>query len=380
MNRAPGAVSGTPDGAPGMGRPVVVVGAGPCGIAAGIALQRAGLPAVLFDRSCVVSAITGYPINMTFFSTPEKLAIGGVPFLIARDKPRRADALAYYRGVVRHFGLDVRQYEGVTRIDRGSAGFVAHSETTAGVAHRTAASAVVIATGYFGSPNRLDVPGEALPHVTHDFGEGHYAFDQEVVVVGGGNSAAEAALELYRAGGRVSLVHMYPELDKGIKPWVLPDLTNRIAEGSIRAHYGTRVARITPEHVVLTTADGELAVAARHVYLMIGYRPESTLLRQLGVPIDVATGIPAHDPATMETSVAGVFIAGVLASGYDANKIFIENGRDHGDLIARRLTAAPDRGPAADRRSASGPAAAGPNSRHDAAPERAAAHEPRVDG
>jgi thioredoxin reductase (NADPH) len=370
----PGADAVAPDGAPGMGAPVIVVGAGPCGIAAGIALHRAGLEAVLYDRSCVVSAIAGYPINMTFFSTPEKLAIGDVPFLIAGDKPRRADALAYYRGVVRHFGLAVRQYEDVVRVERGGDGFVVHSATPAGVARRAAASAIVVATGYFGSPNRLGVPGEDQPHVTHHFAEGHYAFDQDVVVVGGGNSAAEAALELYRAGARVTLVHMFPELDKGIKPWVLPDLSNRIADGSIRARYGGRVVRIAPEHVVVATPDGETAIPARHVYLMIGYLPECGLLTQLGVPIDAETGIPAHDPLTMETPVSGVFVAGVLASGYDANKIFIENGRHHGDLIARRLAGG------RERRLPGRAAPPPPAPREGAARAGAAAPDTRVDG
>ncbi|HEX5581542.1 MAG TPA: NAD(P)-binding domain-containing protein, partial [Gemmatimonadaceae bacterium] len=194
-----------------------------------------------------------------------------------------------------------------------------------------------VATGYFGHPNRLGVPGEELPHVTHLFREGHEAFDLPVVVVGGGNSAVDAALDLYRAGARVTLVHFGPTLDRNIKPWVLPDITNRIAEGSIAARFESRVSAITPEEVVLTSPRGEERVPAEQVYLMLGYQPNAGLLVQLGVPIDPATGIPSHDPATMETAVPGVFIAGVLASGYDANKTFIENGRDHGELIAGAL-------------------------------------------
>ena len=319
----------------------VIIGAGPCGLAAAIAFKRAGLRAVVIDRSCVVSGIAGYPTYITFFSTPERLAIGGVPFIVATEKPTRRDALAYYRAVTTLFDLDVRQYENVERIRRCDDSFAVESRTRHGELRETRARAVVIATGYFGHPNRLDVPGEDLPHVTHLFTEGHWAFRQDVVVVGGGNSAVEAALDLYRSGARATIVHFLPQLDHNIKPWVLPDITNRIKDGSIGARLSSRVREITPEHVVLETPNGVDRVRADHVYLMVGYRPNAQLLVQLEVPIDPVTGIPAHDPATMETAVPGVFIAGVIASGNDANKTFIENGRFHGDLIARRLTAAP---------------------------------------
>ncbi|HEX6632005.1 MAG TPA: YpdA family putative bacillithiol disulfide reductase [Gemmatimonadaceae bacterium] len=321
---------------------VVVVGAGPCGLAAGIALKKAGIPAVILERGCLVSGIYGYPTFMTFFSTAERLSIGGVPFAVPTDKPTRRDALAYYRTVTEHFALDVRQYEVVERIERGD-GFRVHSRTRAGRARVTEAQAVVVATGYFGHPNRLGVPGETLPHVTHLFEEGHVAYDLPVVVVGGGNSAVDAALDLYRAGARVTLVHFAPELDRNVKPWVMPDIANRIKEGSIAASFESRVVEIDPEFVVLATPRGEVRVRAEQVYLMLGYQPNNELLQQLDVPIDAATGIPAHDPATMETSVPGVFMAGVLASGYDANKTFIENGRHHGDLIAAALAGAAGR-------------------------------------
>ena len=319
----------------------VIIGAGPCGLAAAIAFKRAGLRALVIDRSCVVSGIAGYPTYITFFSTPERLAIGGVPFIVATEKPTRRDALAYYRAVTTLFDLDVRQYENVERIRRCDDSFAVESRTRHGDLRETRARAVVIATGYFGHPNRLDVPGEDLPHVTHLFTEGHWAFRQDVVIVGGGNSAVEAALDLYRSGARATIVHFLPQLDHNIKPWVLPDITNRIKDGSIGARFSSRVREITPEHVVLETPNGVDRVRADHVYLMVGYQPNAQLLVQLEVPIDPVTGIPAHDPATMETAVPGVFIAGVIASGNDANKTFIENGRFHGDLIARRLTAAP---------------------------------------
>ena len=320
---------------------LAVVGAGPCGLAAGIAAKRAGLDAVLFDRACVVSGIAGYPTYMTFFSTAERLSIGDVPFVVPTEKPSRRDALAYYRALVKHFDLDVRQYERVERVERtdgpDGARFRLRSRTQVGIEHETLAGALVVATGYFGRPNRLGVPGEDLPHVTHRFREGHDDFDRDVVVVGGGNSAVEAALELYRAGARVTMVHFGPSFDRNIKPWVLPDLTNRVAEGSIGARWESRVTRIDPEWVTIASPRGEERLRADRVYTMIGYMPETGLLEQLGVPLDPATGIPAHDPATMETTVPGVFIAGVIASGYDANKTFIENGRGHGELIVRRV-------------------------------------------
>lgn len=317
---------------------VVVVGAGPCGIAAGIALDEAGMSSVLYDRNCIVSGIVGYPTYMTFFSTAERLSIGGIPFVVATEKPTRRDALAYYRAVAEHFRLDVRQYESVERIERAEDGpFIVHTRSRAHGGRATAAAAIVVATGYFGRPNELGVRGEGLPHVTHRFKEGHEAFGQPVVVVGGGNSAVDAALDLYRSGARVTLLHFGASLDRNIKPWILPDITNRIADGSIAAHWSARVRKIEADVVTIESPAGEKRIPAHHVYLMIGYMPETHLLESLGVPMDSVSGVPAHDPATMETTMPGVFIAGVLASGFNANKTFIENGRGHGDLIARAL-------------------------------------------
>jgi bacillithiol disulfide reductase len=317
---------------------VVIVGAGPCGLAAAISAQRAGLRAVVLDAHSVVSTITNYPYYVRFFSTAEKLALGGLPFVVATEKPSRRDGLAYYRAVVKHFNIQVRQYERVTAIERSGEGFVVRSESRPGGARETWTGAVVVATGYFGSPNYLRVPGEELPHVTHVYREGHEAFEQNVVVVGGGNSAAEAALDLWRSGANVTLVHFGPTFDKKIKPWVGPDFLNREKEGSIATRWESRVARIDPGAVTITSARGEERVAADLVYVMTGFAPNTELLSRVGVPIDAVTGIPAHDPDTLETTVPGVFIAGVVVAGYDANKVFIENGRYHGDKIVARLT------------------------------------------
>ena len=320
----------------------VVIGAGPCGLAAAISLKAAGYTVRVYDRDCVVSSITQYPTYASFFSTAEKLSLGGLPFIVPVAKPSRRDALAYYRAVVRHFELDVRHYEAVESI-KGEQGAFALTTRQRGVAAgHVAARAVVVATGYWGSPNRIDVPGEELPHVSHAYREGHHAFQQDVVVVGGGNSAAEAALELWRAGARVTLTHFGPTFDKKIKPWILPDLENRIAEGSVSVRWNCRVCSIGHDTVYLRGALGdEHEIPASHVYLLTGYAPNVDLLRDSGVEIDSQTGIPRHDTATLETNVPGIFIAGVVVAGFDANKVFIENGRYHGEKIVARLKGLP---------------------------------------
>ena len=317
---------------------LLIVGGGPCGLAAAISAQRAGLATIVVESGVICSTIAAYPTYVRFFSTAEKLALGGIPFVVATEKPTRRDALAYYRTVATHFRIPLRQYERVDRIEKArDGGFVVHSTSSGGAERKKRARAVVIATGYFGSPNRIGAPGEELPHVTHVYREGHEAFLQPVVVVGGGNSAAEAALDLWRSGANVTLVHFGPSFDKKIKPWVLPDFQNRVKEGSMAVRWNSRVARITGECVTITTRGNEEELPATRVYVMTGFAPDLTLLRQLDVPIDPETGIPKHDPSTLETSVPGIFIAGVVVAGYDANKVFIENGRYHGDRIVARI-------------------------------------------
>lgn len=333
----------------GMDTDVVVVGAGPCGLAAAISAMRAGLSVQVFDKRSVVSTITAYPTYATFFSTAEKLSIGGLPFILAEAKPTRKDALAYYRAAVTHFGIPVRQYEAVEHITGAAGDFTVHSRTLEG-ASSTRCRAVIVATGYFGAPNRIGVPGEDLPHVSHVYREGHEAFQRTALVVGGGNSAAEAALDLWRTGAHVTLVHFGPSWDKRIKPWVLPDITNRIAEGGVDARWNSVVAEIEPGWATVVPAPGAAGggepvradrVRAEHVYLMTGFAPDLALLQETGVDIDPQSGVPAHDPETLETNVPGIYMVGVLVAGYDANQVFIENGRFHGDRIVAHLIGRP---------------------------------------
>lgn len=330
---------------------LVVVGAGPCGIAAGVAARRAGLSTLLFDRGPIVAGIAKYPTYMSFFSTAERLSIGGLPFVVPTEKPTRRDALAYYRAVASHYDLRVRQYETVESImpvaegaapaevagERAARWRVA-SHARTGPRTITFAHAVCVATGYFGRPNMLGVPGETLPHVQHGYTEGHYAWREPVVVVGGGNSAVDAALELLRSEAHVHIVHFGKDLDNGVKPWVRPVIANRMHDGSVTPHFESRITEIKPDRVLLETPDGPKDVLATQVYLLTGYLPETGLLADLGVPINEKTGIPAHDPVSMATPLPGIYLAGVIASGFDANKIFIENGRDHGDQIVAHLT------------------------------------------
>ncbi|HXE57792.1 MAG TPA: YpdA family putative bacillithiol disulfide reductase [Gemmatimonadales bacterium] len=317
---------------------LLVVGAGPIGLCVGIAARRAGIACVLVDRRTVVSTIERYPLNMTFFSTPERIEIGGVPFISGHEKPNRRDALLYYRRVAEHFALDVRVKEEVTALRREPDGCFRASVRARGGDKEYLAPAVVVATGYYDTPNPLGVPGEDLPHVAHYFVEGHRYWRQRVVVIGAGNSAVDAALESWRAGATVTLVHFDEGLDRTVKPWVLPDITNRIKEGSIGVRWRARVRAITPTHVELRHADGGTEeLPADAVLAMTGFHADTRLLEMVGVPVDPATGIPAHDERTMETPVPGCFLAGVVASGKDANRLFIENSRVHGELIVNAL-------------------------------------------
>lgn len=317
---------------------MAIVGAGPCGLSAGVAATQAGLSHAIFDKGCLTRSITLYPTYATFFSTASRLEIGGVPFITPGDKPTRMDALKYYRRVAQEYELGVRQYEEVVSV-AGSKGDFTLRTRHRGEEREARARNVVVATGYAGQPNTVGIPGEELSKVRHYFTEAHPYYDQDVVVIGAGNSAVEAALDCYRAGARVTMIHFLDRLDRGVKPWILPDIENRLKNEEIRGLWSTRVTEILPDRVRIrdegTGAERELE--NDFVLAMTGYRPDPALLRGAGVTIDPETGIPEHDPETMETDVAGVFIAGVLAGGNQPDKVFIEDGRHHGPLAVRGI-------------------------------------------
>lgn len=317
---------------------LLVVGAGPCGLAVGAAARAAGIPCVLLDRGPLVSTIERYPLRMTFFSTPERLEIGGVPFAIAGDKPTRAEALAYYRAVAARLELDVRPYRHVVEVGRDESGFRLRTRGPSGAEGTFRARHLVLATGGFDRFVPLEVPGEDLPKVVHWFREPHRYYGQEVLVVGGGNSAVEAALATWRAGGRVTLLHQFEDFDEGVKPWILPDIRGRIREGSVRALWRHRVEAVEPERVRIRDLETSESRSLPNdwVLAMTGYRADPRLLEELGVPRDDA-GVPAHDPETLVTPVPGLYVAGSLVAGGDAGRVFIENGRHHGERIVAHL-------------------------------------------
>ena len=324
---------------------LLVIGAGPCGLAVGVAARQAGITCVLLDRRTIVSTIERYPLSMTFFSTPERIEIGGLPFIASHEKPNRRDGLIYYRRVAEHYGLDIRPGEDVmTAAQLDHTGSAARFRVEVQRRHDTktyVADSIVFATGYYDNPNFLGIPGEDLPHVSHYFVEGHPYWHQQVVVVGAGNSSVDAALECWRAGATVTLVHFGEGFDRTVKAWVLPDIVNRVKEGSIAVRWHSRVRAVTPTHLeIVSDASGASELLpADAVLAMTGYHADTRLLLKLGVPVDSSTGVPAHDESSMATPVSGCYLAGVIASGNDANRLFIENARGHGELIVRHISA-----------------------------------------
>ncbi|MCC7124357.1 MAG: YpdA family putative bacillithiol disulfide reductase, partial [Acidobacteria bacterium] len=322
-------------------RDVLIVGAGPAGLATAIAAQRLNLDYVVLEQGSVADAIYRFPTHMVFFTTPELIEIGGMPLTTPFEKPTRLEALRYYRKVVDALQLQVVLHEPVTAVSPVDEGderyFEVESRTARGAVRVRRARAVVLAMGYYGRPNLLNVPGEDLPHVTHFYKEAHPYYRQRVVIVGGKNSACEAALELHRAGAQVTLVHRGEELGDSVKYWVRPDMENRIKEGSIAARFSTEVVAIRPTEVEVRTA-GSLetsTIPAEAVLLMTGYQADPGFLRDAGVELDEETRIPRHHEDTFETNVPNLFIAGGQLAGRRTGTIFIENGRFHGERIAR---------------------------------------------
>ncbi|HEX7066415.1 MAG TPA: YpdA family putative bacillithiol disulfide reductase [Bacillales bacterium] len=312
---------------------VVIVGGGPCGLAAAIALQNKGFSPLIIEKENVVHSIYRYPTHQQFFSTADKLEIGGVPFVIEQRKPKRNQALSYYREVVKRENLRIHAFETVETIEKNPQGrFRVHTNKAV---YKT--PHVVIATGYYDSPNIMGVPGEGLKKVFHYFKEAHPFFDRDVIVIGGKNSAVDATLELEKIGARVTVLYRGNDYSASVKPWILPEFQSLVKHGKIDMVFNAEVKEIREDCVVYEVDGKTRTIDNDFVFAMTGYHPDHSFLSSIGVKVDADTGRPTFDDETMETNVKGIFIAGVIAAGNNANEIFIENGRFHGERIAEEL-------------------------------------------
>jgi len=317
---------------------IVCIGAGPTGLATAIEAKRAGMRPLVIDKACLCNSIFHYPVNMVFFTTPELLEIGDLPLVCAAEKPTRVEALKYYRKAAEHYALELRLYERVLRVDGRDGDFTVVTASEKGTEQKYHCKKITVATGYYDLPNLLGVPGEELSHVSHYYTEPHEYWNQDVVVIGGKNSAAEAALDLYRNGARVTLVHRGKDLGATIKYWVCPDIENRIKAGQIKALLNARVEEITKDEVVVEQHAQTKRIPAKQVFVLIGYHPDFSFIESLGVKLDPESRRPALNPNTLESNVPGIHLAGVVIGGRHTGEIFIENGRFHGKQIIEALT------------------------------------------
>jgi thioredoxin reductase (NADPH) len=316
---------------------LLVVGAGPTGLACAIEAKKAGFRTILVDKGCVCNSLFHYPAHMTFFTTPELLEIGDIPFPSPNPKPSRNEALQYYRLVAAHYKLDVRQYQRVERVTGGDGAFTVHTEDRFGRPSALQARKLAISTGYYDLPNYMRIPGENLDKVYHYYNDPHPYFEMDVIVIGGKNSAAIAALELWRSGARVTLVHREAEVHRHVKYWIKPDIENRIKNGEVKALFRSQVVEIMPDAVVVDTPEGRQTLKNDFVFAMTGYHPDFDFLERLGVRFEGQDRRPVCDVETLESNVPGIYLAGVIVAGSRTNEIFIENGRFHGRQIARAL-------------------------------------------
>ena len=317
---------------------LICVGAGPTGLATAIEAKRAGMRPLVIDKGCLCNSIYHYPVNMVFFTTPELLEIGDLPMVCAAEKPTRIEALKYYRKAAEHYDLELRLFERVLGVDGRDGNFTVVTRTSEENEQKYSGKKIVVATGYYDLPNALGVPGEHLPHVSHYYTEPYEHWNQDVVVIGGKNSAAEAALDLWRNGARVTLVHRGKDLGKTIKYWVRPDIENRIKAGQIQALLHARVDEITNGEVIVEHHARTKRLPAKHVFALTGYHPDYSFIESLGVHLDGESKKPSLDAKTLESNVPGIHLAGVVIGGRQTGEIFIENGRFHGKQIVEALT------------------------------------------
>jgi thioredoxin reductase (NADPH) len=316
---------------------VLVIGAGPTGLACAIEAQKIGLKVVVLDKGCLVNSLFHYPPSMVFFTTPELLEIGDIPFTTSLQKPTREEALEYYRKVSEHYQLDVRQYEWVKTVMGEDGDFSIAASDRSGRPRDYRAKKVIVSTGYYDLANQLGIPGEDLPKVSHYYGEPHPYYDTDVLVIGGKNSAAIAALDLWRHGARVTLVYRGLQLHHHVKYWIKPDLENRIKAGEIEAYFNSSVQEIGLDHLVIVTPRGPIRLKNDFVLALIGYHPDYDFLRSMGIELSEQQYRPVCDPVSLESNVRGIYVAGVIVAGSRTNEIFIENGRFHGKQIAADL-------------------------------------------
>lgn len=316
---------------------LLVIGAGPTGLACAIEAQKVGLRVALVDKGCLCNSLFHYPAHMTFFTTSELLEIGGIPFPSPNAKPTRNEALEYYRQVAAFYQLDVRQYHRVESVTGTDGDFTARTVDRFGRVGTLHARKLAIAIGYYDLPNLMGIAGEDLSKVHHYYNDPHPYYGLDVAVIGGKNSAAIAALELWRHGARVTLVHRGPDIHRHVKYWIKPDIENRIKNGQIKAYFNSRVTEVTPDTLVLETPEGRLTLANDFVFALTGYHPDFDFLERLGVVCGGVDRLPVCHKETLESNVPGVYLAGVIVAGSRTNEIFIENGRFHGRQIAAAL-------------------------------------------
>jgi len=317
----------------------IVIGAGPTGLACAIELEKRKCRTLVLDKGCLVNSIYNYPTNLVFFTTPELLEIGDIPMTSLNDKPNKVEALKYYRRVAQHYGLTIQQYEPVHSIEGEDGNFRVRTTDRDNAAHAYSARKVVLATGYYDLANRLNVPGEDLPKVTHYYRDAHPFYNSDVVVVGAKNSAAIASLELLWYGARVTIVHRGPAISDSVKYWIKPNIENRIKSGEVKAYFHSRVMEITEKTVLVDTPGGPVSLKNDFVLALVGYQPDVEFLGKAGVQIDPATRRPLMNMETLESERPGVYLAGVIVAGMHTSEIFIENGRFHGKVIAQAIAA-----------------------------------------